>query len=328
MRGHPALAIHAPDRDETPGGGVGVIQLQCPACQRALCDSQVCSGCGFHLSEVDGIFRALVPERKLALGQFIREYELVRAKEGRFCSSPDYYLELPFRDVTGSNSWQWGIRARTYQYLERHVLPTIESEHRHGADVLDVGAGNCWLSYRLALRGHRPVAIDLLDNDGDGMGAARHYFGPLQHTFERFQAEMDRLPFAAGQFDVAIFNASFHYSVDYEKTLEETLRCLRRPGHILILDSPLYWREESGRTMVEEKRAGFQQRYGFRSDSLASCEFLTPRVLDKLAARFGLQWKILKPWYGWAWALRPAKAWFLRRREPSKFFVVWGRIEK
>lgn len=328
MRSSLALAISAPGANEMAGGHDRSLRLECPSCQKVLSDTRVCSGCGFHIAEVEGILRALTPDRKLALGQFVREYELIRAKEGRFGASASYYLELPFRDVTGSNSWQWGIRARTYQYLERHVLPTIESEYRHGAEVMDVGAGNCWLSYRLALRGHRTVAIDLLDNEGDGLGAARHFLGRLRQPFKRFQAEMDRLPFAAGQFDVAVFNASFHYSVDYGTTVQEALRCLRRPGHLIIVDSPLYRREESGRTMIEEKHAAFESKYGFRSNSLPSREFLTPEVLDELAARFGLQWRILKPWYGWSWALRPVKARLRRRREPSKFLVIWTRIER
>ena len=328
MRDSVALPITALDQSGTPGQEMPSLRLQCPACRRALSGAQrVCSGCGFQLLEKGGIFRALTPDRQLALGQFIREYELVRGKEGRWSSSSEYYLELPFKDLTGHNSWQWSIRARTYRYLERRVLSQIESAYPGGADVLDVGAGNCWLSYRLAGRGHRPVAIDLLDNEGDGLGAAKHYFDHLPQPFQRFQAEMDRLPFVAAEFDIVIFNASFHYSVDYRKTLQEALRCLRRPGHVIIVDSPFYWHDQSGQTMVEEKRAAFQQKYGFRSDSMRSCEYLTPGVLDELAAAFQLKWKILRPWYGWNWALRPARALLLRRREPSKFFVIWATVQ-
>ena len=38
--------------------------------------------------------------------------------------------------------------------------------------ILDLGAGNGWMSYRLALQGHLPIAVDLLTNDRDGLGAA------------------------------------------------------------------------------------------------------------------------------------------------------------
>jgi ubiquinone/menaquinone biosynthesis C-methylase UbiE len=320
----------AEDRDTA-----STFRLQCVVCSQPSETSNVlaatglaCPECKFVLSEVNGIFRCLAPDRELHFEQFVREYELVRSGEGRGSSSADYYLELPFKDLTGRNGWQWRIRARTWRHVERHLLPEIERSYPKGCDVLDIGAGNCWLSFRLALRGHRPVAIDLLDNDADGLGAARHYFDHVYRPFPRFQAEMDRLPFAPEQFDIAIFNASLHYSVDYELTLLEALRCLRRPGHVIILDSPFYWCDESGQTMVQEKRAAFQRQFGFRSDSIPSREYLTKKILDGLGTKLLLEWKFLKPWYGWSWALRPAKARLLRRREPSKFFLIWAEAQK
>ena len=99
---------------------------------------------------------------------------------------------------------------------------------------------------------------------------------------------MDRLPFAPEQFDVAIFNASFHYSVDYGRTLEQALRCLRRPGHLIIADSPFYSREENGQKMVTEKHAAFERRFGFRSDSVQNHEYLTPETLNELAIKLRL----------------------------------------
>jgi SAM-dependent methyltransferase len=276
---------------------------------------------------VNGIFRCLAPGRELYFRQFIREYGLVRTKEGRGSSSPEYYLELPFKDLTGRNGWQWRIRARTWRHMTTRLLPEVERCFPRHCDVLDVGAGNCWLSYRMALRGHRPVAVDLLDNNADGLGAARHYLPHLRQPFLRFQAEMDRLPFEPGQFDVVIFNASFHYSVDYERTLAEVLRCLRRPGHVIIADSPSYSRDENGRRMLEEKHAAFKQRFGFRSDSIQSHEYLTPEALHELEKKMGLQWSVLKPWYGVNWALRPAKARLLRRREPAKFHLLWAKVD-
>ncbi len=307
------------------------LQLQCPACRTPLFGSDldprpVCAECGFLLLQDNGVFRGLPRDRALYYRQFIRDYEMVREKEGRGSSSAEYYLQLPYKDVTGCNSWQWQIRGRTFRYMERHILPVIERSCPRGCDVLDIGAGNGWLSFRLALRGHRPVAVDLLDNDGDGLGSAKHYFGRLRRPFARFQAEMDRLPFADKQFDIAVFNASFHYSVDYQQTLREALRCLRRPGYVIIADSPFYWSNTSGDLMREEKHAAFQKQFGFRSDSIPSREFLTGGILDDLAAKLRLEWQVLRPWYGLNWALRPLKARLLRRREPSKFFLIWATV--
>lgn len=307
------------------------LELQCPACRKTplVSDSYsqpVCAECGFVVHQDNGVLRAFPRDRASYFRQFIHDYEQVREKEGRGSSFAEYYLQLPYKDVTGHNSWQWEIRGRTFRYMERHILPAIERSYSGGCDVLDLGAGNGWLSFRLALRGHRPVAVDLVDNEQDGLGSAAHYFRRLRRPFARFQAEMDRLPFSDKQFDIAVFNASFHYSVDYEQTLREALRCLRRPGYVIIADSPFYRQEASGNRMRDEKHAAFQNQFGFRSDSIPSREFITGEILDDLAAKLGLEWRILRPWYGLSWALRPIKARLLRRREPSKFFLICATV--
>jgi SAM-dependent methyltransferase len=314
----------------SPGiSGFPSIRLQCPRCRTVVPEDAReprCRACGFCLRNDRGIWRALPPERAAFFRQFIAEYETVRSLEGRGSLDPGYYFALPHRDLTGRNTWQWKIRSRTFRFFDEKILPVLEQWYPGGLDALDLGAGNGWLSYRLSLRGHRPVAVDLLDNDLDGLGAAAHYDARLARPFARFQAEMDRLPFAAGQVDVAIFNAAFHYSQDYERTLREALRCLRHRGHVFILDSPLYDCEGSGRQMVEERRAAFEKRFGFPSDSIASREYLTSAILEKLGSAFGLTWKVLKPWLGLGWALRPWKARQLGRREPAKFYIFWATL--
>jgi len=308
------------------------LRLRCPVCclPFRLSNSEEgfqpskCDACGFEIMQEGWIWKALAPSRESRFRQFITDYETVRAREGRGSLSSLYYLSLPQRDITGRNSWQWRIRHRSFRYLEKNILSSLERARQGGLDILDVGAGNCWLSYRLALRGHRPVAADLLLNDWDGLGAARHYFTFLKRPFPRFQAEMDRLPFDDAQFDLIIFNASFHYSEAYEETLAESSRCLRRSGTVLILDSPFYSREECGRQMVDERQAAFEKRYGTRSDSIQSCEFLTPDILEGLGRKLGVRWQVFEPWYGLGWALRPWVAKLRGRREPSKFFLVQG----
>jgi ubiquinone/menaquinone biosynthesis C-methylase UbiE len=306
------------------------IELQCPACGfdlgGAVEDPAACSGCGFTMTKTGGIYRALPSNRALYFDRFLEEYQSIRQKEGRLGSS-EYYLGLPFRDATGNNSGQWKIRARTFLYFEKNILPKIVAQNPQGADILDMGAGNGWFSYRLALKRQRPVALDLADNGFDGLGAARHYFFPPIHPFPCFQAEMDHLPFRNRQFDAVVFNASFHYSTDYEATLKEAVRCLRRPGYLVIADSPFYRRAESGERMLAERKRNFRRKFGMASDSLPSKEYLTAEILSELARRLSLKWNLAKPWYGFAWALRPVKARILGRREPSKFYLLWSRIE-
>lgn len=311
------------------------LRLRCPLCGRAdssfvLTGSDMdevnCPFCGFVFSQKKGIWRGLTPTREEHFRRFVIEYETIRAHEGRGCSNQEFYLALPYRDLTGRNTWQWKIRGRSFRFLLRSILPQIESYYQRELVVLDIGAGNCWMSYQFALRGHRSIAVDLLVNEVDGLGAARHYFDRLPRPFQLFQAEMDRLPIDDGQVDVAIFNASFHYSENYERTMQETLRCLRRPGHLLIVDSPFYCQGESGLAMLEERHQEFERRYGFRSDALPNRGFITPQVLEQLACEFGLKWTFLKPWRGLGWRLRPVKAGLLRRRQPSEFFILWANL--
>jgi SAM-dependent methyltransferase len=319
------------------------ISFSCPACRAeigVLDDDSPhdlnCPSCSFVIREEKGILRALRPGREAYFEQFIKQYETVRMREGRGSSSADFYTALPFCDLTGKNAWEWNIRGRTFAHALKHILPHIEAANPQACDVLDIGAGNCWLSYQMAKRGHRPVAVDLLDNPSDGLGAARFYSAYLsrprqshpRQPFLTVQAEMDFLPFSSAQFDVVFFNASFHYSVDYEQTVAEALRCLRRPGHLIILDSPFYRSEVSGPKMIQEKHAAFEKRYGFRSNSVPSLEYLTRPILDHLAEKFGLRWKTLKPWYGMNWAMRPLKAYMAGKREPSKFYVFWAKAER
>lgn len=311
------------------------LQLRCPRCRFGLGplpsdsrDSRLqCPVCLLDVVCRDGIWRALPPAREAYFERFTMEYQAVRAKEGRGSGSDEYYLELPFRDATGKNEAQWWIRARTFRYLERRVLPLLKRGSRP-IDVLDIGAGNGWLSYRLSMRGHRPVAVDLLINKEDGLGAAVHYANVLSGLFPRFQAEMDHLPFADSQFQAIIFNASLHYSEDYTRTIAESVRCLRNRGLIVIADTPWYSRDRSGQLMIAEKRDLFTMKFGFPSDGIASQEFLTDSRLLALEDRFALQWHVHSPWYGVRWALRPLIARVRGRREPSRFRIYVAEVRK
>ena len=220
------------------------VRMQCPRCRTDLTGLS-CTQCGLRMRSDRGIVRALLPERAEYFARFMEDYERIRAAEGRGGESREFYLGLPYKDNSGRNSGQWHIRASSYQCLIDHVLETPRS-HRL---VLDLGAGNCWMSYRLALLGYCPVAVDLLTNEDDGLGAARHYRHALANFFPRFQAEMTRLPFQSEQFDVVVFNASFHYSEDYEASLREVFRCLRTRrnggdrGYCLVLAGG-EWKED------------------------------------------------------------------------------------
>lgn len=286
----------------------------------------LCASCTATTQYRDGIWRVLSPERINHFRKFIAEYEFIRAAEGRGSIQPDYYLSLPFKDISGGNSDQWRIRARTFRTIKQRILAPLAELKKRPLRILDLGAGNGWMSYRFALQGHLPIAVDLLTNDRDGLGAAIHYITAVDPLFPRVQAELDRLPFPPSVFDLVIFNASFHYSENYERTFAEALRCTRPGGSIVIADTPWYAEEESGRRMVKEKHERFSATYGFASNSIASQEYLTPDRMHRLQSMFGLEWGEIKPFYGIRWALRPLHAKLEGRRTPSQFHIFTARV--
>jgi ubiquinone/menaquinone biosynthesis C-methylase UbiE len=193
--------------------------------------------------------------------------------------------------------------------------------HCHSMGPPGVGSGVGWLSNRLAELGHRAHAVDLTVDPDDGLGAGRHFL----HDFERYQAEMDRLPFADGVADMVVFNAALHYSTDYGHTIGEALRVLKPGGRVVVLETPLYRHDRAGRAMVAERHAKFEQQYGTRSEAIPSIEYLTPAMLDDLSRGLGLRWRFHRTWYGWSWAMRPWKARWQRKRPPSRFVVMVAR---
>ena len=269
----------------------------------------------------DGIWRFLTPDRQMYFDRFMHEYQIVRQAERRGSTDAVYYRALPFADLSGRFTTDWQIRARSFRAFQRDVLQPLERDVQRPLHVIDLGAGNGWLSYRLAQRGHVVAAIDLLTNSTDGLGAHVHYDAP----FTPVQAEFDRLPLAEKQIDLIIFNASLHYSTHCEPTLCEALRVLQPTGKVVILDSPIYHSNESGLQMVREREAAFTRAYGFPSNALPSENYLTDQRLHDLAEALHLQWKWIQPFYGWRWLLRPVKARLLRRREPARFAVVVGQ---
>jgi SAM-dependent methyltransferase len=296
----------------------------CPGCRGELLttgqDVLCCQVCDLSYPCIDGVWHMLPEDRKATYRQFIAEYETVRRAEGRGSNAPAFYRSLPFKDLSGNRSTEWAIRGRSFQVLLDKVIIPLEESANERLLILDLGSGNGWLSNRLAQRGHLLGAVDLMTNQFDGLGAHRYY----QTRFIPIQAEFDRLPLAGGQADLVIFNASFHYSVDYVRTLEEALRVLSGTGQVIVLDTPIYWQASSGARMVQERQGQFQRHYGFPSNTLPSENYLTDDRIRQLGSMVGLTWRKLVPNYGLGWVLRPYIHRLRRQREPARFAILIG----
>ncbi len=293
-------------------------RVQCPACRTAALDDHGrCPGCTATFESIDGVRRLLSDRRRAELAPFLASYSRIRLAEGRGLPSRAHYAALPECPADHPVAGQWRIRRRSFRLLSSFLARELPA----GARVLDLGAGSGWLSHRLAMQGLRPCAVDVNLDMQDGLGANRNY----DIRFPCLEAEFDSLPLPPDCADAAIFNASLHYCTDLERTLQEVLRVLKPGGLLVVVDSPIYRDAASGRTMVIEQHRDFEQRFGDRSDHVASIGFLVFEDFDRMAKRFGLRWRFQRPWYGWRWAVRPLLARLRGQREPATFAVVSAR---
>ncbi len=300
------------------------FNFACPSCKTPLIqvspEEMRCPVDGGIYTREEGIWRFLTPQKRMEFWQFIQDYEAIRLAEGRGSADPAYYRELPFQDLTGRFSADWKIRSKSYKALLHSLIIPLEKKNKQPLKILDLGAGNGWLSYRLSRRGHWCAALDLQTNVVDGLGAYRNY----DLSFLTLQADFHNLPFVENQMDLVIFNASFHYSINYTASLCESLRVLRPKGQVVILDTPIYRDARSGDEMVREREKNFCMSYGFASNAIPSENYLTYARLQELGDLASLHWKLVRAFYGLGWSMRPIRARLAGHREPAQFRIVVG----
>jgi SAM-dependent methyltransferase len=300
------------------------FDFACPRCHSALVqsapDELCCTLEGSVYPRQEGIWRFLDADGQARYRRFIREYETVRQAEGRGIPKQEYYRALPFEDLSGRFVQDWRVRSASFRAFVMGILQPLTVDS-NPLKILDLGAGNGWLSNRLAGSGHHLAAIDLSTNELDGLGAHMQY----ENRFIPLQADFNHLPFPGEHVDLVIFNASLHYATSFEEALRESLRVLKPGGQVVILDTPLYRQAYSGEQMVREREALFQRQYGFPSNAIPSENFLTNERLESLAESLGLRWEFFYPHYNLRWRSRRWIARMRNGREVARFVVIAGR---
>jgi SAM-dependent methyltransferase len=255
------------------------------------------------------------------LERFGEAYALVRASEGRGSGGEAELLGLPYVSA-GPLAKQWQVRARTFDEFLTRVVQPLERRSERSLRVLDLGAGNGWLSARLTRRGHLSVAVDLRTDAVDGLAAAGPFRRSLPRMFPRVAASFELLPFRTRPFDLVLFDASLHYAEALGPTLAEAARVTVPGGCVAILDSPFYRRAASGQAMAAEKRRAIRREHGDLADALLAVEaieYLTRERLDAAASPLGLAFRRHRVRYPLWYEARPALAFFRRQRPPSRF---------
>jgi SAM-dependent methyltransferase len=277
--------------------------------------SSVCASCGHSVEVRDGIVRCLTPEAVERADPFLKQYRLVREREGYCPARAEYYRGLPKVGRSDPHAAEWRIRKESYRHLQR-VAFSREERLR----VLDLGAGNGWLSHRLAERGHRVVALDQSDDERDGLGVCRVYRVP----FAAVQADFHQLPFQPGAFDAVILDAALHYASDPVAVMNEARRMVVPGGTIAVVDSPMFADERDGDGMVRDKRWQLKHVHGL-DDVSTGVGYLTYDWLDRTARSIGMAGRFLPSRGPLGWRLKRRVSRRSIGREPAAFGVWVAR---
>ena len=292
-----------------------VPRFACPECRADLreagADRLACTECCRVFERRAGVWRFLTSTRGARLEPFVRQYRIIRQREGRRPAEPDYYRRLPSVAPDDPHARDWQIRRETYHHLLGHVLATGPRP----LHVLDLGAGSGWLSHRLATLGHRAVAVDAIDDEVDGLGATRHY----ATGFATVQADFDALPFAPAQFDLVVFNGSLHYADDTAATLAGAYRVLAPGGTLVVMDSPMFRADGDGSAMVGATRERFTCEYGLADVVQPGAGYLTFARLAGIAEKLALRPQFVPSRGSLGWRLRRGVARVRLRRAPAAF---------
>lgn len=223
----------------------GCAQLLCPACRvsswrtrdgTASFDSFIiCGGCHREYPVYDGI--PILANRGVINGVDYRcdnwpllEREKELSFEKEFSLNHQYLCELPFPTVTKDTTFQLKNGAMGHNFRE-----VMEKLQLSGVErVLDVGAGSCWTSYRMAQQGCEVVATDQRTMKYWGLRSLNAYADAVGGRLQGVCCDFDVLPFKAQSFDVVFINNAFQYVENLPQFLKEVRRVLNEKGKLVL----------------------------------------------------------------------------------------------
>jgi SAM-dependent methyltransferase len=263
-----------------------------------------------------GVHRLLTEERRREIQPGLEQYQRVRRDEG-------WRAEAGLPDVAPGHPHAAIWQARGERF--RQGLALVRARLGAGPwTALEVGAGCCWASARMAEAGHRVAAVDVNLDPDDGLPAA-DVLSPPPHGLVRAEAEMEAMPFEPGRFDLVLAAASLHHAVALSRTLVELRRVTRRQGLLLVLDSPVYRRAADGEAMVEDRRRRHAVRYGEALSRAWPSRFFVLGQLPSLFREAGWHLEVV----GWPGPLREGARDLVElaryRRRTARFPILLGR---
>lgn len=185
----------------------------------------ICGKCGYRYKIRDGIIDFMgTPTSQISDELRANLRELNEYKRG---FGDEWILNLPFSpNFAFKKDYLFGGNA-----LLQDVDMLIQTLNlSQGMRVLDLGAGTCWTTNRLAATGADCVALDISREKFIGLESGDVFINHSKNYFERMLSSMEILPFKNESFDVVFAGASLHHSPDIKKVLSECFRILKPNG--------------------------------------------------------------------------------------------------
>jgi len=146
---------------------------------------------------------------------------------------------------------------------------------RGSGEALDVGSGTGFLSFELAARGHHVAGVDF----APAMIAEARRKAAASGISVRFEeADAERLPFAAGSFDLVMTRHVLWTLPHPEAAIDEWIRVLRPGGRLAVVDSQF-----SPGVLASGENARASREYAAVGDRLP---FLGGRPREEIEALF------------------------------------------
>lgn len=291
------------------------ITFACPRCAVILTNGLTCTKCGTAYELSGGVYHFLLPERRAEIHAFLTQYRFVRGREGYRSLTSEDYRSLPDIRTDHPQAEVWRVRRQSYERL----LSILDGQ---SFSILDLGAGNGWLSHRLARLGHYLLAVDWLEDEQDGLGAYRNY----DVNYTSVQADFIALPLSGHQFDIVIFNASLHYSLNMEETLHKVRKMLRSEGRIFVIDSPTFSSDQSGQVMVREHIDHLRQSHGLHEIIQPGAGYLTVNKMMEFGKTLNIAFRFYQSNGPFLWEIKRWWTGVKGKREPARFGVWEGKL--
>lgn len=200
----------------------------------------------YVLDEQNDIYRFVTLEIAQQLSEYLPAFESYRKQLDNSNIQPEEYEGLPHNRTEK----MWQERSNDLAFILNLIKP--------GAEVLEIGSWNGWLTHHLAKK-NSVTACDYFIHEKDGLGARRFY---ANANWTSIQMDPHSIALAECTFDHILFNRSVIY---YERVPELLEICKKKvnPGGSMIITGLSFCKNPLPHLQnYEEVAHVFEQQYG------------------------------------------------------------------